>query len=584
MRTWTCVFLLLVGCGAEPSDSDGGARDAAPVDAAGSDSGIEVSCGDEVARQGWSLCEEGGPTCSLVFTDSTGCAAACAALGLTCVESYEDVDAMCAADRSLPALDCADTGHISDFCTCGRAPSPPDAGPVDGGTRDGGPPGEVLAFPSARGAGAYATGGRGGRVIRVTTLASSGPGSLREALTAEGPRIITFAVSGTIVIDSTIVVSNGDFTVAGQTAPRGGVTLTGGSRVIELRGVDNFIIRYLRVRPEYSSFDALGLIDCSNYIFDHVSVSFGGDEIMTTRGDTDDLTFQRILMAEGKTGTLFGDSNEPSLSENLSFHHNAYYNVTHRHPNVHTFGRADVYNNVVFNWRFRWSVVIGDVQLNHLANYYSRGCLGTPNGNNSFNKVFYDPAFEPEIHSAGNLVVPDFLTDPAADNWGLWNWRVDVTDGPYAGAGANTQLTRDYQTASAFPLLGPATSVQSAREAFEDVSTDVGANARLDENGDVVAEVDDLDALYLRNIRSGDCVEYMSSSAGQDFDRTAHYAAFRSSISTTPIATGYADSNEDGIPDAWVTARGFGVDADLTSHVWPSGYVGVEEFLNEVDR
>ncbi|MEM9068049.1 MAG: hypothetical protein AAGE52_06060 [Myxococcota bacterium] len=557
--------------------ADAARADAARADAA-SDAGGPVNCSALNAE--YDLCASTHDTCAVVFEESQGCGAVCASAGLECVESYDNVDGECAADRSVD-LGCGDTGHISDYCVCGRREIP---GPLDGGTDSGRPPGEVLAFPSARGAGAFATGGRGGRVLRVTNLNNAGPGSLREALNAEGPRIITFAVSGIILLESTIRVSNGDFTLAGQTAPAGGITLSGVSRVIEFVGADNFVVRYLRVRPEYSSFDAVGLIDCSNFIFDHTSVSWGGDEVMTTRGDTDDVTFQRLLLAEGKTGTLFGDSNDPALSENLSFHHNAFYNVTHRHPNVHTFGRADVYNNVVFNWRFRWSVVIGDVQLNHMNNYYAQGCVDSPSGSNSFNKVFYNSAFEPEIHSAGNLVMPSHLTDASEDNWRLWNWRVDVTEGPYAGASANTQLTADYQRDAQFPLLGPAAAVQTAQQAFNDVSMDVGANRRIDERGNVIAEEDDLDALYLRGIRAEGCIAYMSSSAGQDFDATDHYRAFIEGRSSTPVATGYPDANEDGIPDAWITERGFSATEDLTDHVWPSGYIGVEEYLNEVDR
>ncbi|MEM6959119.1 MAG: hypothetical protein AAF645_25785, partial [Myxococcota bacterium] len=539
-----------------------------------------VNCAPLAAS--FSLCESTESTCAAVFEDSSGCTALCESAGLTCVSSFENVDGTCAADRTLPELECEDTGHISDYCVCGRGSTPdagvPDAGVPDAAMADGAVPGEVLAFPSARGAGAYATGGRGGRVIRVTNLNDAGEGSLRAALNAEGPRIITFAVSGIILVDSTIRVSNGDFTLAGHTAPSGGITLSGPGRVLEFRGANNFVVRFLRVRPEYTSFDALGLIDCSNFIFDHASVSWGGDEVMTTRGDTDDVTFQRLLLAEGKTGSLFGDSDNPELSENLSFHHNAFYNVTHRHPNVHTYGRSDVYNNVVFNWRFRWSVVIGDVQLNHMNNYYAQGCVDDPNGNNSFNKVFYNAAFEPEIHSAGNLVMPTHLTDPDEDNWRLWNWRIDVDSGPYAGARANTQLTADYQVAEPFALLGPATRVQSAEEAYGDVSNDVGANRRIDERGNVIDEQDDIDAFYLRGIRAGDCVAYRSSSSGHDFDTTSHYRTFIDGRSSEPVARGYADANEDGIPDAWATARGFSPTDDLSVRRWPSGYIGVEEY------
>ncbi|MFT5353868.1 MAG: pectate lyase, partial [Polyangiales bacterium] len=566
----SCLGLLLACGDDDAGDTDVGDTDAAPADAAQADvpaldairadvpafDAGPVDCA-AVETAGYELCESTADSCSFVFDDSAGCPSACANVGLVCGASYEDVDSMCAGDLTM-SLDCANTGHISDYCVCERAPMSDagvDAG-VDAGTDaarpDAGPPGEVLAFPSAQGAGAYATGGRGGRVIRVTNLNDSGEGSLRAALSADGPRIITFAVSGTILLDSTLNVRNGDFTLAGQTAPEGGITLAGRDRVIAFSGADNFIVRYIRVRPRYSTFDALGLIGCSNFIFDHTSASWGGDEIMTTRGDTDDVTFQRLLLAEGKTGTLFGDSNDPSLSDRLSFHHNAYYNVTHRHPNVHTYGRADVYNNVVFNWKFRWSVVIGDMQLNHIGNYYSQGCLTNPTGGNSFMKAFYNAAFTPELHSAGNLVMPTHLTDPDEDNWRLWNWRVDVNEGPYAGAAANSQLTTDYQAAEPFPLLGPPAIATPAQAAFDDVSNDVGANRRIDAMGNVVTEQDALDALYLRNIRAGECVSYMSNSSSQNYNTTTHYNTFIDSLTSTPVATGPADANEDGIPDAWI--------------------------------
>ncbi|NPV46521.1 MAG: pectate lyase, partial [Armatimonadetes bacterium] len=64
----------------------------------------------------------------------------------------------------------------------------------------------VKAFPTAEGFGAEAVGGRGGRVIEVTNLDDSGPGSLRAAMEAEGPRIVVFRVSGTIVLRSAIRV------------------------------------------------------------------------------------------------------------------------------------------------------------------------------------------------------------------------------------------------------------------------------------------------------------------------------------------------------------------------------------------
>src|SRR5688500_13657388 len=68
-------------------------------------------------------------------------------------------------------------------------------------------------------------GGGGGSVIKVTTLASSGSGSLAAALAQTGPRIVVFDVSG--VIEGDAVIESGDVTIAGQTAPGGGVTIHG---------------------------------------------------------------------------------------------------------------------------------------------------------------------------------------------------------------------------------------------------------------------------------------------------------------------------------------------------------------------
>src|SRR5690606_9049696 len=111
--------------------------------------------------------------CSVVFEDGTGCAAACRALGLRCLESYEDEPGACDYQRDLPALGCAETGHGSDYCVCGVGGTPDvdagsgeqDAGPdVDGG---GGPPHEAL-LAELVGFGEGTTGGAGGPIVEVT--------------------------------------------------------------------------------------------------------------------------------------------------------------------------------------------------------------------------------------------------------------------------------------------------------------------------------------------------------------------------------------------------------------------------------
>ena len=100
------------------------------------------------------------------------------------------------------------------------------------------------AFPGAEGFGAVATGGRGGPVTQVTPLDATGPGSLQEALSASGPRIVVFDVSG--VIEGDITIESGDVTIAGQTAPGAGITIQGLFRAAYEESVQNIIVRQQR--------------------------------------------------------------------------------------------------------------------------------------------------------------------------------------------------------------------------------------------------------------------------------------------------------------------------------------------------
>ena len=99
-------------------------------------------------------------------------------------------------------------------------------------------------------------GGRGGRVIEVTNLNDNGSGSLRYALEAKGPRIVVFRVAGTIVLQSAIRVKNPYMTIAGQTAPGGGITLRNDSANTSAPLIINthdVVVRYLRSRPGAST-------------------------------------------------------------------------------------------------------------------------------------------------------------------------------------------------------------------------------------------------------------------------------------------------------------------------------------------
>ena len=162
----------------------------------------------------------------------------------------------------------------------------------------------VPAFPGAEGFGSVATGGRGGQVLIVTTLAADGPGSLAEALATEGPRIIVFAVSGVIEADL-LEIPHGDVTIAGQSAPGAGITLAGRLYGAYDYDVQNIVIRHLRVVPGPAEgageqFDAIQFSRNSRVILDHVTVANGVDETIDMY-EAQDVTVQWSTIAFAAT-------------------------------------------------------------------------------------------------------------------------------------------------------------------------------------------------------------------------------------------------------------------------------------------
>ncbi|WP_033958589.1 T9SS type A sorting domain-containing protein [Psychroserpens jangbogonensis] len=452
---------------------------------------------------------------------------------------------------------------------------------------------QQLAFPSATGAGAYVTGGRGKPVYIVTNLNNSGTGSLRQAFAdadVTDGGIITFAVSGTIELTSDLRVTfQNNLTIAGQTAPAGGITIvsSNANTRFEFKDVNNLIMRYIRFRAAFAEhpateIDALYTYRVDNYIFDHCSVSWGTDE-NASAGNGSNYTWQRNLFAESnKTGMIMGAEEENS--DNMSFLNNAFYNCSHRFPNWQSNGRVDVINNVIWGYRGLISSPLGTFNANHIGNYYEY-FRQSPTSETYKRMMYYYRSKQgnnmPSIYTSGNYV-SDILEDPTADNWLLWRWRYNPSGTTYSGAGNDSPLSTNLQSLTPFPMLGESFVIKSYAEAFNDVVNDVGADARLDENGNKIAEIDDLDTIYLSNMQSQTLVDWTQS----DVMNTTHRSAFLSSISQTPINTHPAnfDTNNDGIPDQWVINKGFGINDDLTTHPWLSGYVGIEEYLNGVDE
>ncbi len=158
-----------------------------------------------------------------------------------------------------------------------------------------------LAFPGAEGFGANSIGGRGGTVYVVTNLNDDGPGSLRAAVEAKGPRIVVFEISGTIAQKSILRITNPYITIAGQTAPGGGICLKDNELVI---AADHVVVRYIRSRAGDNVSNENHGINISrgkNIIVDHCSASWSIDEVLscTTNGrDLDSVTVQWCFITE----------------------------------------------------------------------------------------------------------------------------------------------------------------------------------------------------------------------------------------------------------------------------------------------
>jgi hypothetical protein len=240
-------------------------------------------------------------------------------------------------DRGAPAVDVPATG--GDLC----APYRGSAAPLSLTTTG---PRELRAFPGAEGFGAAATGGRGGRVIYVTNLNASGPGSLLDAVQQTGRRYVLFKVSG--VIQGEIHVRAGDLTIAGQTSP-GGVTVRGFHTTEQpycehscgpnIRNVDNLIVRFIRSRPAGMSDDGMRLRYVRNAIIDHVSLGNANDEAMEI-SYSNTITVQNVLLAEtvGEHyvygGMLLNYSNPAAgyALDRLTIHHNIWNRIGGRMP------------------------------------------------------------------------------------------------------------------------------------------------------------------------------------------------------------------------------------------------------------
>lgn len=441
---------------------------------------------------------------------------------------------------------------------------------------------QVKAFPTAYGAGAYTTGGRGGVVLHVTNLLwNSSQGSLKWALEENYPRTIVFDVSGIINVTETLHWgAKGDVTIAGQTAPEGGITLYGDQIGFDIE--DNIIIRYVKFRKpgNTSVYDwCINIRQSSNIIVDNCSFAYSEEKALGigTSGDfpTGNVTVQNSLWSECKTGLQLGDSDEINANlGNYSVLNNVYSNVGWRCP-VKIGGAlsVDVINNAVHSWWY--TPIRGDAddwQLNLIGNYFQTNYRAVAE-NNTLPKLAIRATAtnSPQIYDEDNEWTPydgiDFKevgypADPSL-MWMEYTGSTDVIDPLWF---VNSRL----------PLLGAEPTILLSSQILASSLPNVGANKYLNADGTVGVYRDPVDTTAIYNFENE--IGYSYSSNWTDIANNG-----LPTMTTNTRAAGY-DTDSDGMADTWETATFGDLTKDGTADTNADGYTDLERFLNLVDE
>ncbi len=427
----------------------------------------------------------------------------------------------------------------------------------------------VTAFPGAEGAGMYTIGGRGGDVYEVTNLNDSGPGSLREAIEASGPRTVVFRVSGTIALESDLKIKSPYITIAGQTAPGDGICIKDHTLYVNHNEV---IIRYIRFRLGDESgveSDATWGRYCKSVILDHCSASWSVDEGLSYYG-IDSLTVQWCLISE----SLYNSNHSKGAhgyggiwgGEDASFHHNLFAHHSSRNPRfaggqTSTCKNVDYRNNVIYNWGFN-SAYGGEAgTINMIANYYKSG----PATKSSVKYRICEPS-----GTAGRWYIKD-------------NYVVgspNITNDNWAGGVQGSSAVKSIiGVDEPFPFTTVTT--QTAEEAFLSVLADVGAT---------LPARDPIDARIISEVESGTAT--FEGPGYEEIQNLSDTSIIRGIIDSQndvggwPVLSSLAapvDSDHDGIPDDWELKNNLNPNDDTDRNIVDdNGYTMLENYINSL--
>lgn len=438
---------------------------------------------------------------------------------------------------------------------------------------------QTIAFPRAEGFGKYTTGGRGGKIFIVSNLNDNGPGSFREAAGAKGKRIIVFAVSGTIHLETKLSIK-ADVTIAGQSAPGDGICLADNS--VSLGG-DNIIVRYLRFRmgDKYQKGgmvdgnggdDAFGGTSRKNIIIDHCSMSWSTDEVFSVYAG-DSTTLQWNIISEPLNYSYHFETGDKDYEHHgyggiwgglhLTAHHNLIAHCYNRCPRFngirHTATEfVDYRNNVIYNWGSN-NIYAGEGgNYNIINNYFKYG----PATSKSVRSRICSPGKNETIgfgkwYVNGNYV--DEAEEVSSNNW----------LGIHMGNGGTEADKKESIIKEEFP--GESIRSQSALNAYEEVLKNAGASYRRDT----------LDERIINDVknRTGNFIDVQGG--------FPHGTAYELTLDAWPALrslTAPADNDKDGIPDDWEVKKGLNpADAgDASQHKLDKNFTNIEVYLNSL--
>ena len=416
---------------------------------------------------------------------------------------------------------------------------------------------QTPAFPGALGFGANASGGRAGTVYHVTTLADSSTGSFRDAVSHSG-RIVIFDVGGYISLSSAVSVQ-GNITIAGQTAPGGGIGFKGGE--ISFASRSNIICRYIRIRPgsdtPSTTDDALSLYRAQNVICDHVSVEFGPWNNIDAVSDdwqnfpVTSITFQNCLDAN-PTGQQFGAHTE-SVSSTMSWFYNIFANSHNRNPLSKI---NDVFvNNVLYNCSAGYTTHTSTEFSHDIVNNYF---IAGPAYSSSSDFPWFQVDDNQSIYYTGNLFDSDSdgtLNGSITTPYWYQGGTGTILSAPWSSVTTNVPV---YSTASAY-RIAVSQAGTLPRDSIDDLVISQVKTLGNGTTGTGAGTTGPDGSLYTSQTQTG---------LGNN-----GYGTINGGIPAT-------DSDLDGMPDYWELTVGLSTTSNDAMTIAADGYANIEHYLN----